>query len=72
MNLLGIKELKYYQDNYLQKNQFSLKIDDLYIDSGETIGMMGRSGAGKTTLARLMAGIVVPTSGMIKKKTVKK
>lgn len=32
---------------------------------GETLGIIGRNGAGKTTMLRLMAGIFQPTSGRI-------
>ncbi len=33
--------------------------------SGETVGLVGRSGAGKTTLARIVAGVLEPTSGSV-------
>ncbi|WP_168203879.1 ABC transporter ATP-binding protein [Humibacter ginsenosidimutans] len=38
---------------------------DLHIRSGERIAVVGASGAGKTTLARLIAGLVKPSSGSI-------
>ncbi|KLL10929.1 multidrug ABC transporter permease [Protofrankia coriariae] len=38
---------------------------DLDIEPGERVALVGASGAGKTTLARLIAGIHRPTSGSI-------
>ncbi len=35
------------------------------VDPGETFGIMGASGTGKTTLARILAGLEPPTSGTI-------
>ncbi len=34
--------------------------------AGSTIGLVGRSGAGKTTLARIVAGILPPTQGEVR------
>ncbi len=33
---------------------------------GTTVGLVGRSGAGKTTLARIVAGILAPTEGVVR------
>jgi len=38
----------------------------LAIHEGETVGLLGRSGAGKTTLARMLAGLETPTHGEIR------
>ncbi len=37
----------------------------LQLYEGETLGIMGRNGVGKTTMLRLMAGILAPTSGQV-------
>ena len=34
--------------------------------TGTTIGLVGRSGAGKTTLARIVAGVLAPTAGSVR------
>ena len=35
------------------------------LHEGETLGIIGRNGVGKTTVLRVMAGIIAPTSGKV-------
>jgi len=44
---------------------FVLRVDDLAIDRGERVAIIGPSGTGKTTLLHLVAGILAPRSGRI-------
>jgi ABC-type bacteriocin/lantibiotic exporter with double-glycine peptidase domain len=39
---------------------------DLTIDAGSSIGIMGASSGGKSTLARLLVGLVMPTGGQLR------
>ncbi|MDH4184738.1 MAG: ATP-binding cassette domain-containing protein, partial [Nitrospinota bacterium] len=36
---------------------------DLHIKPGEVFGLLGPNGAGKTTTLKMLAGLLIPTSG---------
>lgn len=45
------------------RGAYGLHEVDLTIEEGETFGLIGRTGAGKTTLARVLLNLITPTSG---------
>ncbi|KYC79806.1 ABC transporter ATP-binding protein [Heyndrickxia coagulans] len=63
--LLEVKHVKKYFE--IGKKQFLKAVDDLSFDiyKGETFGLVGESGCGKSTAGRLMMGIYTPTEGKI-------
>lgn len=63
--LLEVKHVKKYFE--IGKKQFLKAVDDLTFDiyKGETFGLVGESGCGKSTAGRLMMGIYTPTEGQI-------
>ena len=50
---------------YGDARRFVLRDVDLVIRRGESIGLVGRSGAGKTTLVDVLLGLLEPTSGRV-------
>lgn len=44
---------------------FALSIPDLQIESGQTLGLVGNNGAGKTTFLRLMLDLLRPDAGAV-------
>jgi PrtD family type I secretion system ABC transporter len=47
-------------------DRLSIKGVSFKINQGETIGIIGPTGSGKTTLARLLVGVLKPNSGIVK------
>lgn len=44
---------------------WALRHIDLEVSPGEAVGVIGRNGAGKTTMLRMLAGITAPTEGRV-------
>lgn len=68
--LLEIKDLKKYftvKKSGFNKNQMVKAVDGVSMDifKGETLGLVGESGCGKTTLGRTIIRLYEPTSGTI-------
>lgn len=38
---------------------------DLYVNTGEVVGLLGPNGSGKTTLFNIILGVVIPTYGRV-------
>jgi ABC-2 type transport system ATP-binding protein/lipopolysaccharide transport system ATP-binding protein len=51
------------------KTTFALSEINLKIERGQSVGIIGRNGSGKSTMAKLIAGILIPDQGVITKRT---
>jgi len=71
MNLLEVKNLKVHfpvkHGLFSRVNAYVKAVDDVSfaIEPGETLGLVGESGCGKTTLGRAIVKLLEPTSGSI-------
>jgi len=48
------------------REHWALRDIDLEVQAGESLGVIGRNGSGKTTMLRLLAGVSAPTVGRLR------
>ena len=48
-----------------QSNVYPLKNVSLTVENGKKVGIVGKSGEGKSTLANIVCGLVVPSEGRV-------
>ncbi len=61
-----ILEVENLSFSYGNDQNFVLNDISFKLKKGETLGILGPNGGGKSTLMKLMAGIIVPSSGTLK------
>ncbi len=64
-NILEIKKLEFHFKNWSRLNPFQLKIENLRVNRGQKIGLVGRVAAGKTTFLNLWMRMYEPTPGAL-------
>ena len=64
LNALGLTKIAWWRKPSFQEF-YALKDIDLEVQTGERIGIVGRNGAGKTTMLKLVTGNFGPTSGTV-------
>lgn len=60
MNIIEVKNVTKKFDDKIIVNSLTLNVKQ-----GETIGIVGRNGSGKTVLLKMICGLYIPTSGNI-------
>src|SRR5206468_1424596 len=45
---------------------YALRDLSFFLDRGETLGIIGRNGSGKSTILKLIAGVTAPTKGEVR------
>ena len=65
--MIEVKDLRKYFSSGILKKQYIKAVDGVsfQIERGETLGLVGESGCGKTTVGKLLLRLIEPTSGKI-------
>ena len=64
---LPLVEARGLTKEYARRNGVARVVDDVSfaIQPGETLGLVGESGCGKTTVARILLRLIEPTAGVV-------
>lgn len=64
----SIKEyiVKFFKGNLLYTDFIALENINFSIEKGDIIGIVGFNGAGKSTILKILAGVLTPTTGKVK------
>lgn len=65
MSLIEAKNLSYVYDNGTSLKVYALKNINLSIEKDQIIGVIGHTGSGKSTLMKLLNGLIKPSEGKI-------
>lgn len=57
--------LEYRPGRSRRSKLWAIRGVDLAVESGETVGVIGRNGSGKSTMLRMLAGVTAPTEGLV-------
>ncbi len=57
-----------FRNEVYYKDFWALRGVNLYVNRGETIGVLGQNGSGKSTLLQMIAGTLAPSEGTVRVK----